>query len=69
MSLNDMTCDWGTSFKIMEITETSMKIMGVKSSENHIALFTNNPTPIKHFWKMFRDKYWWIIMSSSVSRN
>ncbi|KAF7364213.1 DUF659 domain-containing protein [Mycena sanguinolenta] len=61
MGLEDLTGERGNADKCLDISVSSLELMGVEEPRNLIALTTDNPTTMQSFRWKFQNKFFWIL--------
>ncbi|KAJ6611955.1 ribonuclease H-like domain-containing protein [Mycena sp. CBHHK59/15] len=61
MSLNDLTGERGNTVKCLDVAVESLTLMGVPHARNFIGLTTDNPTTMQSFWRLFKEKFFWVL--------
>ncbi|KIJ10916.1 hypothetical protein PAXINDRAFT_16138 [Paxillus involutus ATCC 200175] len=65
LKLADMTGRRGSAEKLLEVSEHALKVMDMEDAKNFIATTTDNPTVMQAFRKKFKDKFYWVLVSTT----
>ncbi|KIK94709.1 hypothetical protein PAXRUDRAFT_142293 [Paxillus rubicundulus Ve08.2h10] len=66
LSLSDMTGHQGSANKLLEVSMDALKFMDMENAKNIIATTTDNPTVMQAFWKRFKGKFYWVLISKHL---
>lgn len=64
LSLEDMTGQRATAINLYDAVLRALTSMGLEDGSRIIALVTDNPTVMQAFCTRFREKYYWVLVST-----
>lgn len=62
LGLEDVTGQRGSSEKVLAVVENGMKSMGIEDGKLIIATTTDDPTVMQKFRRLFKEKYYWVLV-------